>query len=115
MAQSRGYSNRSAANGVGPNPGTEGPVSAAFRRDLADLAKRDADLARSGLAETALSLAFAMDTSESAHGLAQAANALMDIWDRLLQLAPVQEEHDDLDDLARRRAERIARSTAATS
>lgn len=91
----------------------DGPVVKAFRRDLAVLAERDAPLASSGLAATALSLAAAMDDSTSAHGKAQAANALRDIWDRLLDLAPVPEEHDDLSDLRTRRATRLEGGTEA--
>lgn len=91
----------------------DGPVVAAVRRDLAALAERAPDLAESGLAAAAISLALELDVSISSHGKAQAAKALLDITNRLFDLAPAVEEHDDLHDLRARRAARLEGGTEA--
>ena len=84
-------------------------VVASVTRDLERLALVDADLANSGLAAAALALARDIDDRyNSATSKSMCAKALLDITDRLRELAPAEAERDELDDLARRRAARIA-------
>lgn len=76
--------------------------------DLADLARKDARLAASGLAASAMALAREMDSSEnSATSKSMCAGRLLDTLDRLRELAPREREKDALDDLAARRAKRV--------
>lgn len=91
-------------------------VASAVEGDLRELAKRDAKLARSGLAASALALAREMDnSSNSATSRAMCARALLDTLDRLWALAPAEQEKDRLDDLSARRAARIAGGAKAKS
>lgn len=83
-------------------------MEAAVLRDLAALAKRDSDLARSGLALTALALARQIDMAFNGTAASNAANALVAVLKELRELSPAEEESDALDDLARRRAARLA-------
>lgn len=79
---------------------------AAINRDLGDIGKRDKDLAKSGLAASALALAREIDNPKnSATSKAMCAKELRETMDRLRERAPEQEE-DALDDLSRRRAAR---------
>jgi hypothetical protein len=82
---------------------------AAVERDLEAIAKRDSDLARSALAASALALAREMDNSgNSATSKSMCAKALLDTLNRIRELAPPPEEKDQLDELSRRRARRLA-------
>ena len=84
-------------------------VVASVGRDLERLAAIDAPLASSGLAAAALALARDIDDpSNSATSKSMCAKALLDITDRLWELAPAGADGDALDELARRRAARIA-------
>lgn len=87
-------------------------VAAAVERDLAELAKRDASLATSTLAMSALRLAREMDsTSNSATSKSMCAKTLLDTMDRLLESAPPALEKDGIDALAEQRAKRRARAS----
>lgn len=84
-------------------------IAAAVERDLEDIAKRDKRLAESTLAMSALRLAREMDSAEnSATSKSMCAKALLDTMDRLRELAPEEQHADQVDDLAQRRAERLA-------
>lgn len=85
----------------------------AVQRDLDEIAERDPDLARSAHAATALALAREMDWCNSATSKSMCAKALTDTMDRLRELAPEEEPDDDLDDLERKRRERLARQRSA--
>ena len=91
-------------------------VLASVRQDLAEIAKADPALASSGLAALALALAREMDEPDnSATSKSMCAGQLRDVLDRLRELTPAADEKDALDDLARRRSERIARQSGATA
>lgn len=84
-------------------------VLSAVRRDLAVIRRTDAELAKSGLAAAALSIAATMDDPKTtASSKAQCARALRETLDRLRDLAPHDAPMDSLDDLARRRDARRA-------
>lgn len=83
-------------------------VAAAVRRDLDAIAERDAALAESGLALSALALAARMDdSSTSPTAVAACSRSLHEILDRLRELVPAEQESDALDELARARAARV--------
>jgi hypothetical protein len=91
----------------------KGSVLAAVERDLEALARRDQDLASSGLAATALTMARALDDPKnSATSKSMCARVLSDTLARLRALAPAAEERDGLDDLSARRAARRAGGAA---
>ena len=83
-------------------------VTAAVRRDLAAIRKLDASLADSALAALALALAAEIDDDNSATSKSMNGRVLLDTLATLRELAPVEAEKDSLDDIARRRAARIA-------
>lgn len=86
-------------------------VTDAVKRDLAQIAKRDKALARSGLAASALALAKALDEPKnSATSKSMCARSLKETLDRLRELAPPAKERDNVDDLSARRAARRAKS-----
>ena len=87
-------------------------VFAAVDRDLADIRRVAPKLADSALAATALALAVERDGDNSATSKSMCARALADVLEQLRELTPAQEEMDDLDDLASRRATRIAGGSA---
>lgn len=79
-------------------------------RDLADLRKRSAPLADSALAASALAMALEIENPyNSSTSKSMCARVLIDTMDSLRELAPSEEKKDGLDDLASRRAARIAR------
>jgi hypothetical protein len=79
-------------------------VAGALERDLERFGP---DLARSTLAASALALARELDDPDnSATSKSMCARALNDTLDRLVELAPDEDEKDALDDLAARRAAR---------
>jgi hypothetical protein len=81
---------------------------AGIDRDLKALAEVAPNLAASGLAESARVLAGELDKPKnSATSKANCARALLDTMDRLLALAPVREEEDDLSSLTNRREQRL--------
>jgi hypothetical protein len=84
-------------------------VTDGVRLDLEEIAGRDADLARSGLAEQALALAGMVDdVGSSTTSRAAAARELRETLDRLRELAPAVVEGDAVDELAGRRVARVA-------
>lgn len=84
-------------------------VAAAVQRDLDAIAERDADLAASGLAASALALAARMDDSgNSATSIAACARALAEHLAALRALMPPVAESDAVDELASARAARVA-------
>lgn len=90
-------------------PRSDRRVVTAVRAELRDLAKRDPVLAASSLAATALALARELDNREhSLTSRTNSARAMLDIFNRLRELAPEAEEKTALDELAERRAERLA-------
>lgn len=85
-------------------------VETAVRRDLADLAKRDRDLATSALAANALQLAREMDSKNSATSKSMCARALNETMEKLRELAPPPADPDAVDELLERRAARLAKA-----
>ncbi len=89
-----------------PEQGTDapslGPVRKAVEADLARLSERDADVADTGLAAAALSLASALDSPD--HSLAArtaATKALQGVLRELYAMAPPKEAGDELDGILR--------------
>lgn len=84
-------------------------VVAAVQRDLDAIADRDAALAVSGLACSALALARRVDDPEnSATSVAACARALNETMATLRELVPPAAEADRVDDIAAARAKRFA-------
>lgn len=91
-------------------------VVEAVELDLAEIAERDEQLAKSGLAAVALRLALELDHPfNSATSKGQCAKTLNETLDRLRELAPEKEESDGVDDLAERRRARRKGGAAATN
>lgn len=85
----------------------KGPVEAAVARDLKQLPD---ELAASALAASALALGREIDLAgNSATSKSMCARALTETLEKLRALAPAEKEADKLDDLAARRAARVAR------
>lgn len=96
-------------------PAVSDLVVDAVKRDLAVVAKADAALGKSGLALLALALAREVDSPfNSATSKSMCAGQLRDTLDRLVELMPPAVEKDDLDDLSRRRAARLAGGAGAS-
>lgn len=88
----------------------------AVKRDLTAIGKRDAELARSGLAASALALAREIDEkANSATSKSNCARAMLETLDRLRALAPTEKESDRVDDLSARRAARRKGKAAAAN
>jgi pyruvate/2-oxoglutarate dehydrogenase complex dihydrolipoamide acyltransferase (E2) component len=86
----------------------------AVKGDIAGIARLDPKLARSGLAASALALARELDDPDnSATSKSMCAKSLIDALERLRELAPDEEGNDALDELASRRAARLAGGTRA--
>lgn len=79
-----------------------------MQRDLDDIAQRNPRLATSGLAASALALAAELDNPNSATSKSMCARALLETQDRLRELCPPDQEEDEVDELAARRATRRA-------
>lgn len=91
-------------------------VVAAVERDIALIRKRDAALADSALAASAVALAYEMqDPFNSATSKSMCAGKLHDALKELRDLCPPEKETDAVDELGARREERraAARVTAA--
>jgi outer membrane biosynthesis protein TonB len=83
-------------------------VIAAAERDVAAIKKRDKALGESALARAAVALAFEINHPwNSATSKSMCAREMRETIDRLRELAPEEEEADQLDDLRARRAARI--------
>jgi hypothetical protein len=92
-----------------------GPVETAVKADIARIATADPNLAASGLAEGALSVARSLDDPGiSATSRSMCFKALMEGLDRLRELAPPMTEETELERRRRERGERrAARGPAA--
>lgn len=100
--------------GDGISAATRTAVVDAVERDIVDMAERDETLANSGLAATALAMAYELENPfNSATSKSMCARALLEISDRLRELLPPEAEGDAVDDLAARRTER-AKGIAAS-
>lgn len=83
-------------------------VIEAAQRDIESVRKRDAELADSALAASAVALAYEIENPyNSATSKSMCARELRDTLDRLRELAPKAKEKDGLDDLSARRAARL--------
>lgn len=79
-------------------------------REVSAIRKRDPELAKSALAASAVALAYEIEHPyNSATSKSNCAKEMRDTLDRLRELAPEEEKEDDLDDLGKRRAARLAR------
>ncbi len=77
-----------------------------------DLAELPGEMGRSGLAALCLALAREIDnSSNSATSKSMCAGQLRETLEQLRAMAPADEEDDELDDLTRRRAVRLAGGT----
>jgi hypothetical protein len=86
----------------------------AVLRDIASLRERDEELAGSGLAMSMLTMAYEMaNPANSATSKSMCAKALADAMKQLRELAPPAKDADAIDDLADRRAQRLAGTPAA--
>jgi hypothetical protein len=84
-------------------------VVEAVERDIAEISRLDQGLAESGLAATAVALAYEIENPyNSATSKSMCARALTDALAELRALAPAEEEKDGLDDLTKRRQARLA-------
>lgn len=91
-----------------------GKVADAVRRDLEDIRARAPQIADSGLGAAALALATEIDRPKnSATSKSMCAKALLDTLDRLRELAPAKPAEDGLDDITKRRADRLRGRSAA--
>lgn len=88
-------------------------VVAAVRRDLAAIASRDHELARSALAVSALALARELDRENSATSKSMCARALRETLDRLRELTPVDDADDPVERIAGRARLKLAGGAAA--
>lgn len=104
------------ASEAGEAPSTPTAIEApravdAVRRDLAEIAKRDKNLAQSALAAAAWSMADQLDDpGTSAHAKSLCARALLDLLNRMRDLLPPERKANALDELASRRATRTGSS-----
>jgi hypothetical protein len=87
-----------------------GELVAAVKRDIAKLPD---DVANGGYAALAVALARELDNPNSATSKSMCGRALLDTLNRLTELTPVKTGETQLDELARRRTERLARESAA--
>jgi hypothetical protein len=87
-------------------------VVEAVQRDLDEIAKLDGELARGGLAATALKLAAELDsTAVEASAKASCARALKSTMDTLRHLAPTEKTEDVVHDLTGRARLKLAGGT----
>jgi hypothetical protein len=93
---------------------TKKTVLTAVDRELAQVAKRDKDLAAGALAATAQALARELDDQDtSATAKAACARELTATMSQIRNLAPKNERQDALDEIGARRAKRRARGAGA--
>lgn len=89
-------------------------VLAAVERELAQVAKRDKDLAAGALAATAQALARELDDHDtSATAKAACARELTATMSQLRELAPKGQRQDGVDEIGARRTKRRARGASA--
>jgi hypothetical protein len=85
-----------------------GPVARATLRDIDAIRGRSAELADSGLAASALAMAQEIDKpGNSATSKSMCARSLLEVMNRLRELAPETEEEDEVDAARKRRAARL--------
>lgn len=85
---------------------------AAVQRDLAEIAKRDRQLAESSLAASALAMARELDDGRnSATSKSMCARALAEVIRELRGLAPEKHESTPLDEIRARRDAKLARAS----
>jgi hypothetical protein len=88
-------------------------VIEAAMHDMEAIRMRDAELADSALAASAVALAYEIENPyNSATSKSMCARELRDTMDRLVQLAPQAKPKDRVDDLAKRREDRRSTATA---
>lgn len=100
------------ARGTG-EPFRPGLVAEAVLRDLQAIYKQAPELASSGLAAMAFSLAQSVDDPVSTTSKSMCAGRLLDTLEALRALVPEKAEGDVIDDFVARRAQRLARAAAA--
>ena len=84
-------------------------VREAVERELASWESRLPGVSESALAATAVALASRIDDeAKSATAVSNCANSLASVLDTMRGMLPPEQEHDAVDDLARRRASRRA-------
>lgn len=87
---------------------------AATKRELAQIRKLDEELAAGALAATLLKLAERIDDdNNSLTSVASAAGEYRDVFSMLRSLVPKQVGKDSVDELTKRREQRIARGSRA--
>jgi hypothetical protein len=86
---------------------------AAVQRDLAAIAERDAELAESGLAQVALTLARGLDSDSSLTSKSMASGQLRDTLAQLREMAPDEKKEDTVDEIGAKRNQRRQRGAAA--
>lgn len=96
--------------GVGRSRGSGDSLSAGRNVAAAEayLAKLPADLSGSPLGALLLTVAEELDAPDSATSKSMSAARVMEVYAQLRELAPVEKEVTKLDDLAKRRARRLA-------
>lgn len=88
---------------------------AAVRRDLDAIAKRDPDLAKSGLANVALTLARGLDSDSSLTSKSHAAGQLRDTLTQLFEMAPDENKEDTVDQIGAKREQRRSKGKPAAT
>jgi hypothetical protein len=92
-----------------------GPNVEAVQRDLRAIAKRDPDLAESGMAQVALTLARGLDNDKnSLTSKAMATGQLRETLALLRELAPDEKKEDTVDQIGAKREQRRKRKAAAS-
>jgi hypothetical protein len=85
-----------------------GPVARATVKDIDVLRRLSPELADSGLAASALAMAEEIDKpGNSATSKSMCARSLLEVMNRLRELAPEAEEEDEVDAARKRRAARL--------
>lgn len=84
-------------------------VIQAVENDIAEIGRRAPALVKTGLAATALALAYELDhPGNSATSKSMCAKALNETTEKLIALAPAEAAKDGLDELAAKRTERLS-------
>lgn len=86
----------------------------ALHEELAEIAKRDPKLARSGYAASAIALAQALDDpTSSSTSKSMCSRSFQEALDRLHELAPEEKRSSKVDEIGEHRAKRRRRAAAA--
>lgn len=87
----------------------------AVERDIAEIARRDPELAASGMAAAALRMAYELENPwNSATSKAQCAKSMRELIEALLERAPEAPNEDGVDAIGAEREARLAGGAAAT-